>query len=78
MCNYNFPLVHGTIGSRTKPFPKCTGDFSDSGYYLLHEIFLCFRSKLQEELDGFKLSEVLEQLKTCPSGLDPMLAMTLR
>ena len=39
---------------------------------------LTFRSRLQQELDGFKLSEVLEQLKRCPSGLDNTLANTLR
>jgi len=36
------------------------------------------RSSIQKELDGFKLGEVLEQLKRCPSSLDQTLAATLR
>ena len=35
------------------------------------------REQLQGQLDGRKLSEVIEQLKRCPAGLDPALARTI-
>ena len=35
------------------------------------------RAKLQEQLDGKKLSEVIEQLKRCPAGLDPSLSRSV-
>ena len=35
------------------------------------------RGKLQGQLNGQKLSEVIEQLKRCPAGLDKTLAKTI-
>ncbi len=36
------------------------------------------RTKLHQQLDGQRLSEVLEQLKRCPAGLDPALGKSIR
>ena len=36
------------------------------------------RAKLHQQLDGQRLSEVLEQLKRCPAGLDPALGKSIR
>ena len=35
------------------------------------------RAELQAQLNGNKLKEVLEQLKRCPAGLDPVLAKAI-
>lgn len=37
-----------------------------------------FRSMLRQQLDGQRLSEVLEQLRRCPAGLDPSLNKSVR
>ena len=46
-------------------------EFEDSNYSYV-------RDKLQTQLQGNKLSEVIEQLKRCPAGLDPALSRTIR
>ena len=52
------------------PIPK-EKEFEDPNYSLV-------RTKLQGQLNGQKLSEVIEQLKKSPAGLDPALSRTIR
>ena len=46
-------------------------EFEDHNYSMV-------RTKLQGQLNGQKLSEVIEQLKKSPAGLDPALSRTIR
>ena len=41
-------------------------------------VSMSIRAKLQGELSGEKLGEVIEQLRRCPAGLDPSMAKVLR
>ena len=52
------------------PSSKCK-EFEDPNYSLV-------RDKLQGQLDGDRLGEVIEQLKRCPAGLDQALSRTIR